>query len=111
MLPGGISLPPEAVVLDSKAAGPVRTLIVQAPGTVGDAYLRYKAQLEAAGHHIVKVDDEGHEAELYFTLPGAAFAAIQVVRPRCPDGVVRILFSTSDDPAAGASSVTTALPP
>ena len=106
VLPKGLTLPSHAEVLQLTTNASITSLIVQAPGTIADIYAVYKGQLDSAGYAIVKTDNEGREAELYYSLPGVTFAAIQMVRASCPDRAVRILFSTSSDAAAGATAVT-----
>jgi hypothetical protein len=93
LLPKGITLPPNAELVSSTTSDARTDVVVQSEATVSDLHARYIAQVKAAGYEIVKLDDEGHEAEVYFTVPGTSRALVQQVRSRCPAGMTRTVFS------------------
>jgi hypothetical protein len=93
LLPKGIALPPDAELISSTTSNARTDVVVQSKATVGELQSRYTAQVRAAGYEIVKLDDEGHEAEVYFTVPGTSRALVQQVRSRCPAGTTRTVFS------------------
>jgi hypothetical protein len=92
-LPQGLTLPEGALIAEEKDDKAGHTLVVQTPSTVSAMQKRYRAELKAAGYTIQKEDDEGHEAELFFMLKDGRKAVVQQVKPKCPTGVVRTIFT------------------
>jgi hypothetical protein len=92
LLPKGLSLPGDVVVLQAETQA-VQTIVSGATSTgVSDLRKQYEAQVRAAGYAVTKTDDEGREAEVYFTVDGKA-AVVGITRSTCPPAPTR--FSVS----------------
>jgi hypothetical protein len=63
-------------------------IVVQSPEAVDDVFARYKAALPSAGYAIDDEDDEGREAELYFS-KGGRKGSLLIKRSDCPPGSTR----------------------
>lgn len=104
LLPRGVSLPDDAAIVSATDTDGSRTVVARTAMSPSDLHARYKAQVEAAGYAVLKLDDEVIEAELYFSLPDGSLGLAQQVRARCPEGATQTIVSTV---ASGTGPVTT----
>ena len=73
--------------------GGVTTIVGETRIAIGTLQDRFRRQLVAAGREIFAEDNEGIEAELFFTLPGGGIGVIRETRARCPVGLTRFSIS------------------
>jgi hypothetical protein len=92
-LPPGLRFPPGSRLLEVDVAGGVTTIVGESSAGIGQLHARFRAQLVAAGRDVFAEDNEGIEAELFFTIPGGGLGVVRETKARCPVGVTRFSFS------------------
>jgi hypothetical protein len=92
-LPAGVALPAGSRLLSVDVTGGVTTIVGETRVAIGPLKEQFRRPLTRAGREIFSEDNEGIEAELFFTLPGGGIGIVRETRARCPVGVTR--FSVS----------------
>jgi hypothetical protein len=92
-LPPGVRFPAGARLLEVDVTGGVTTVVGETRLAIGPLQDVFRKQLTAAGREIFAEDNEGIEAELFFTLPQGGIGVIRQTRARCPAGVTRFSIS------------------
>jgi len=94
LLPPGIVLPDGLRYL-SVAQNPTYVTITAEldDTTPGSLRKRYSAEVRGAGYDVIREDDEGFEAEVFFLLTDGNAATLQFVKNACPPDTVRMLVS------------------
>ena len=80
--------PRRGLVSVADAAG-VKTIVGQSPEAISTLLDRFREQLVEGGSSIHREDNEGHEAELYFTTPSGLVGSVQQRRVTCPADTTR----------------------
>jgi hypothetical protein len=93
-LPHGMSMPPGSRLLQVEEKDGTTTVTGETDLGITPLQAVFRRQLLAAGRDIFLEDNEGREAELYFTLPGGSFGVVRETRARCPVGVTRFSVET-----------------
>lgn len=92
-LPPGLSFPPGARLLQVDVAGGVTTIVGETRMAIAPLQARFRRELVAAGREVFAEDNEGIEAELFFTIPGGGMGVVRETKARCPVGLTRFSFS------------------
>lgn len=93
-LPRGVSMPPGSRLLQVDVVAGMTTVVGESGVGITPLQALFRKQLQAAGREIFSEDNEGREAELYFTTPGGGFGVVRQTRARCPVGVTRFSISS-----------------
>jgi hypothetical protein len=88
-LPPGLTMPAGSRLLQVDETNGATTVIGETTTAISPLLALFRRQLLAAGREIFSEDNEGHEAELYFTLPGRGYGVVRETKARCPIGVTR----------------------
>ena len=88
-LPTGITLPSDARLIEVTSTGIGTIVIADSRLGIGALHRSFRAQLVAARHEIFAEDNEGIEAELFFTTSSGSIGTIRQTRARCPVGTTR----------------------
>ena len=89
LLPPGLAMPPGSRLLERDVTGGVTTVVGETRTPIAPLLAHFKARLTAAGRVIFSEDNEGIEAELFFSVPGGRIGVLRETRARCPVGVTR----------------------
>jgi hypothetical protein len=81
----GLRPPSSDAVRTATATADKVVLVVSSPAAVDDVLERYKSAVPAAGFTIDDEDDEGREAELFFSMDGRK-GSLLIKRSDCPPG-------------------------
>lgn len=92
-LPAGLRFPPGSRLLEVDVTGGVTTIVGETRIAIGPLQDRFRAELKEAGRDVFAEDNEGREAELFFTIPGGGLGVVRETQARCPVGVTRFSFS------------------
>ena len=92
-LPPGLAFPPGSRLLEVDVTGGVTTIVGETRTAISPLQAHFRAELVAAGREIFSEDNEGIEAELFFTLPGGGIGVVRETKARCPLGMTRFSFS------------------
>jgi hypothetical protein len=88
-LPAGMSFPAGSRLLQVEEEDGVTTVVAESRQTISALQQLFRGQLRAAGREIIAEDNEGREAELYFSVPGGGLGILRQSLARCPVGVTR----------------------
>jgi hypothetical protein len=94
-VPAGLRPAPGDTVTRAAATGGASEVEVTTTQSVDDVFHRYKAALAGAGFKVDKEDDEGREAELYFS-NGSRKGSVLITRTNCPPGATRYKLTVPD---------------
>lgn len=92
-LPAGLALPPGSRLLEVDDTGGVTTVVGETSIGVSPLQNRLRKELTAAGRVIFSEDNEGIEAELFFSVPHGGIGVVRATRARCPVGMTRLTIT------------------